>query len=248
MLATQLKYDLLMFTREIFYLVFTVVVPPATYIFMGQLYGDQTYGANLSYAQTYTPSFILLITFTVVFFAYGFDQVMQRTTGIEKRISLSPVPRKTLLLSSILRSIIITSLGYVFIYLIGLLMYDLQFHLLEALSSYGFFILINAALLILASAIYSFFQNMNSALVFSIVLFQIVMLTGGFVMPINMMPKFVQVIADVNPLYHLNNLFIAVWNGQLNFGHSTLLSLGYIVALILVSIITLRIQNRRKMI
>ncbi|MEI4770131.1 ABC transporter permease [Psychrobacillus sp. FJAT-51614] len=248
MLATQLKYDLLMFTREIFYLVFTVVVPPATYIFMGQLYGNQTYGANLSYAQTYTPSFILLITFTVVFFAYGFDQVMQRTTGIEKRISLSPVPRKTLLFSNILRSIIITSLGYVFIFLIGMLMYDLQIHLQDALSSYAFFILINAALLILASVIYSFFQNMNSALVFSIVIFQIVMLTGGFAMPISMMPKFVQVIADVNPLYHMNNLFIAVWNGQLNFDSNTLTSIFYIVALVIASLIILRIQNKRKMI
>ena len=101
MLATQLKYDLLMFSRELFYLVFTIVVPPVTYIFMGQLYGDQTYAGNLSYAQTYTPSFILLITFTIVFFAFGFDQVTHRTTGVEKRISLSPVSKNTLLLSSI---------------------------------------------------------------------------------------------------------------------------------------------------
>ena len=86
MLATQLKYDLLMFSRELFYLVFTVLVPPATYIFMGQLFGEQTYAGNLSYVQTYTPSFILVITFTVVFFAFGFDQVTHRTTGVEKRI------------------------------------------------------------------------------------------------------------------------------------------------------------------
>ena len=60
MLATQLKYDLLMFSRELFYLVFTIVVPPVTYIFMGQLFGDQTYAGNLSYAQTYTPSLFYL--------------------------------------------------------------------------------------------------------------------------------------------------------------------------------------------
>ena len=102
MLATQLKYDLLMFSRELFYLVFTIIVPPVTYIFMGQLFGDQTYAGNLSYAETYTPSFILLITFGVIFFAFGFDQVMNRTTGVEKRISLSPVSKNTLLLSSII--------------------------------------------------------------------------------------------------------------------------------------------------
>ena len=47
-------------------------------------------------------------------------------------------------------------------------------------------------------------------------------------MPIDMMPKFVQVIANLNPLYHMNNLFIAVWNGQLTFDTSTLISIGYI--------------------
>lgn len=246
MLATQLKYDLIMFSRELFYLVFTVFVPPATYIFMGQLFGEQTYAGNLSYAQTYTPSFILLITFTVVFFAFGFDQVTQRTTGVEKRISLSPVSKNTLLLSSIIRSTIITSLGYGFIFIIGLLMYDLEFQLLSFLTSYGFFILLNAALLTMASAIYSFFQNMNSALVFSIVIFQVVIFTGGFTMPIRLMPKFIQIIADFNPMYHMNNLFIAVWNGQLSFENNVLLSIGYIGVLVIVALIVLRIQNKRK--
>ena len=117
MLATQLKYDLLMFSRELFYLVFTIIVPPVTYLFMGQLFGDQTYAGNLSYAQTYTPSFILLITFGCRLFRFWIRSSDERTTGVEKRINLSPVSKKTLLLSSILKSIIITSFGFsLFIY------------------------------------------------------------------------------------------------------------------------------------
>ena len=246
MLTTQLKYDLLMFSRELFYLVFTIVIPPATYIFMGQLFGDQTYAGNLNYAQTYTPSFILLITFTVVFFAFGFDQVTNRSTGVEKRISLSPVSKNTLLLSSIIRSIIITSTGFLFIYFIGMLMYDLQFQVLNFLSSYGFFIILNAALLVIASAIYSFFSEMKSALVFSIVFFQIVIFTGGFAMPISMMPKFVQIIANLNPLYHMNNLFISIWNEQLTFNNNTLISICYIAGLVIAALIVIRFSNKRR--
>ena len=37
MLATQLKYDLLMFSRELFYLVFTIVVPPVNVYFHGAI-------------------------------------------------------------------------------------------------------------------------------------------------------------------------------------------------------------------
>ncbi|QUW20299.1 ABC transporter permease [Sporosarcina sp. Marseille-Q4063] len=246
MLATQLKYDLLMFSRELFYLVFTIIVPPATYIFMGQLFGDQTYAGNLSYAETYTPSFILLITFGVIFFAFGFDQVMNRTTGVEKRISLSPVPQNMLLLSGILKSIIITSIGFLLIFIIGLLVYNLSFEPLRFLGAYGFFIILNAVLLTISSAIYSLFKSMNAALVFSIVIFQIVIFTGGFAMPISMMPKFVQIIANLNPLYHMNNLFIAIWNEQLIFNNSTFTSIGYIAGLVIVSLIIIRIANKRR--
>lgn len=246
MLATQLKYDLLMFSREIFYLVFAIVIPPITYIFMGQLYGEMTYDHGLNYAQSYTPSFILLITFTVVFFAFGFDQVTHRTTGVEKRIRLSPVPKNILLTSSILRAIIITTIGYLMIFGIGLVMYDLSFDLMNVLTSYGFFILMNLALLIMASAIYSFFKNMNSALVFSIVIMQVVIFTGGFAQPINLMPKFVQVIAELNPLYHMNNMFKAVWNGQLSLSNETLISLSYIGGILIVSILVIRFMHKRK--
>jgi ABC-2 type transport system permease protein len=246
MLMTQLKYDLLMFSRELFYLVFTIVVPPVTYLFMGQLFGEQTYAGNLNYAETYTPSFILVITFTVVFFAFGFDQVMQRTTGVEKRISISPVSKKMLLLSSIIRAILMTSFGFVLISVIGYLMYDLQFRFWSVILSYGFFILLNAVLLILASAIYSFFQRMNSALVFSIVIFQVVIFTGGLAMPIRLMPNFIQVVANFNPLYHMNNLFIAIWNGKFSLDSQTLLSSGYLALLVMVAFICLHIQNKRK--
>lgn len=79
-----------MFFRELFYLVFTMIVPPTSYLLMGQMFGDATYGGGLNYIQTYTPSFMLLISFTVVFFAFGFDQVMNRSTGIEKRLLTTP--------------------------------------------------------------------------------------------------------------------------------------------------------------
>ena len=101
-------------------------------------------------------------------------------------------------------------------------------------------------LLVIASAIYSLFNEMKSALVFSIVIFQVVIFTGGFAMPISMMPKFIQVIAEFNPLYHMNNLFIAVWNGQLTFDDSTLISIGYISCLVIVALVVLRISNKRR--
>lgn len=244
MLATQLKYDLIMFSREIFYLVFSIIVPPVTYIFLGQLFSNNVYAGNLSYAEMYTPSFILLITFSVVFFAFGFDQVVNRTTGVEKRISIAPVPKRVLLMSSILKSIIITSFGFVFIQIICLAIYDLSFDLLTILISYGFFIILNAILLVVSSAIYSLFREMKSALVFSIIIFQVVLFTGDFSVPVSMMPKFIQIVAQFNPLYHMNHLFIDIWNEQLVFNGDTWISLGYVGLIFIVSLFVLQFSKR----
>lgn len=244
MLGIQLKYDLLMFTRELFYLFFIVIVPPSTYVCMGQLYGDFTYEGNLSYAQIYTPSFIMLMTFGVIFFAFGFEQVMNRATGVHKRIELTPVPQRILLLSSIIKSIILTSCGFFLIYLIGVFVYEVRFQAWAFLTSLAFFIFINVALLIMASALFSFFRSMNSALIFTIILFQIVMVTGGFAIPIEMMPQFVKALATINPIYHLNQLFISAWNGKLQFDQTTIVSFSYIMVILLIAFFILRIKRK----
>ena len=231
MLATQLKYDLLMFSRELFYLVFTIIVPPVTYLFMGQLFGDQTYAGNLKLCRNVYTIIHLTHHIRRHLFRFRFRSSDESHNRRRKTHQSFTCIEKNAATFSILKSIIITSIGFFLVYLIGMLAYDLSFEPIRFLSAYGFFIILNAVLLVISSAIYSLFKSMNAALVFSIVIFQVVMFTGGFTMPISMMPKFVQVIADVNPLYHMNNLFIAVWNGQLTFNNSTLISIGYISGL-----------------
>jgi ABC-2 type transport system permease protein len=245
MIATQLKYDLLMFSREIFYVVFSLLVPPATYIFLGQLYSDSTY-PGLSYADMATPSFVLLIAFSVVFFAFGFDQVVHRSEGVEKRILLSPVPAKTLLLSGILKSIIITSFGFVLIHGIGFELYGLSVKPVQLGVAYLVFLLLNAVLMTVASAVYSFFRQMKSALVFSIITFQIVLVTGDFSFPVNMMPEFVQKAAQLNPMYHMNHLFIDIWNNQLEWNSDTWKAVLYLGVLFAASCMILSLSSRKK--
>ncbi|WP_050180353.1 ABC transporter permease [Domibacillus robiginosus] len=244
MIAVQLKYDLLMFSREIFYVVFSLLVPPATYIFLGQLFSDSTY-PGLSYADMATPSFVLLIAFSVVFFAFGFDQVANRAEGVEKRILLSPVSAEILLLSGILKSIIITSFGFVLIHGIGFWLYDLSLRPVQLLTAYGLFLVFNTVLMTVASAIYSFFTKMKSALVFSIIIFQIVLVTADFSFPVNQMPEFVQTAAQLNPMYHMNHLFIDVWNNQLIWNSGTWISISYLIVLVFIACVILFLQPKK---
>lgn len=245
MLLTQIKYDLKMFFRELFYLAFTVVLPPVTYMIMGQLFGNETYSGGMNYVQQYTPSFIILISFSVVFFAFGFDQVMNRAEGIEKRLFITPITNKVLLISSIVKSIIITSAGFFLITIIGMVMYDLKLTVLNFLNSYIALLGINAIMLIFSQALYSKFNEVKSALVMSIVLFQIVMFTGGFSLPIDQLPEFIQVIAKINPIYHLNNIYITIWNQSFNFDKEAIISLAYIGILIAISLLVIKFNKKK---
>lgn len=246
MLLTQIKYDLKMFFRELFYLVFTVVVPPVTYILMGQMFSDSTYSGGMNYVQMYTPSFIVLISFSVVFFAFGFDQVMNRAAGIEKRLFITPITDKILLLSSIAKSFIIASAGFFLITMIGIFAYGLQLSIVNFIVSYFSLLMINACMLIYSHAIYSNFKEVKTALVVSIVLFQIVMFTGGFSVPVESLPDFVQIISYINPIYHLNQIYIAIWNQTFTFNQDMLISISYTAALIVISLIVIRVSKKKE--
>ncbi|ACA41483.1 ABC transporter permease [Lysinibacillus sp. fkY74-1] len=246
MLLTQIKYDLKMFFRELFYLVFTVVVPPVTYILMGQMFSNATYSGGMNYVQMYTPSFIVLISFSVVFFAFGFDQVMNRAAGIEKRLFITPITDKILLMSSIAKSFIIATAGFFLITLIGLLVYDLQLSIVNFLVSYLSLLLINAVMLVYSHAIYSNFKEVKTALILSIVLFQIVMFTGGFSVPVESLPNFVKYVSYVNPFYHLNNIYISIWNETFEFNQDMLISIGYTSALLIISLVVIKFNNKKE--
>lgn len=245
MLRTQIKYDLKMFFREAFYLVFTVIVPPLSYIFMGQMFNNATYDGGMNYAQVYTPSFIVLISFSVVFFAFGFDQVINRAEGIEKRLRITPITNGTILISSIMKAFLIASAGFFLITLIGVLIFELKISAITFLISYASLLAIDACMLIYSQALYSNFKNMKSALVISILLFQVVMFTGGFSIPVANLPEFVRYISYVNPIYHLNQLYIAIWNQTFLWNQDTLVSLTYLIALMFGSLIVIAV-NRNK--
>lgn len=117
------------------------------------------------------------------------------------------------------------------------------FDLLNFMNAYLYFKAMIAVLLDFSVAIYSFFTKQNSALVFSIVIFQLVMMSGGFTMPVEMMPTFVQTIANFNVIYHMNQLFIAIWNGKLEWTDDTSISFGFIVIIFFSSLLVLRLRH-----
>ena len=69
----------------------------------------------------------------------------------------------------------------------------------------------------MAIAVYSFFNKYKSALIFSIVFFQVSLFTGDFAFPVSFLSDAFQKVAKVNPIYHLNRLFTEVWNSTFTF-------------------------------
>ncbi|MFS7238441.1 ABC transporter permease [Carnobacterium divergens] len=95
-------------------------------------------------------------------------------------------------------------------------------------------------------AIYSNFKEVKTALVVSIVLFQVVMFTGGFSVPVESLPNFVRYVAYVNPIYHLNKIYVSIWNQTFDFTQATFISVGYVVSLLIISLLVIRFNKKKE--
>lgn len=149
-------------------------------------------------------------------------------------------------MSSIAKSFIIATAGFFLITLIGLLVYDLKLSIVNFLVSYLSLLLINAVMLVYSHAIYSNFKEVKTALIISIVLFQIVMFTGGFSVPVESLPNFIQYVSYANPFYHLNNIYISVWNQSFELNQDMLISVGYASALLIISLVVIKLNNKKE--
>lgn len=140
----------------------------------------------------------------------------------------------------------ITSIGFSLIILIGKLVYDLQFSMAGLFISYVSLLVINAILLVYSHVVYLKFKEVKSALVVSMVLFQFVLFTGGFSVPIEFLPHFMKYMAYANPIYHLNQIYILIWNQMFELDQNMLIAMGYVIALLMISWIVIEFSKRKK--
>lgn len=101
------------------------------------------------------------------------------------------------------------------------------------------FVVVVMIMMLLSLTLYGFFKNSRQAMPFTIILFQYVLVASGMIMPVENMPKFMQYLVYINPVYHMNKVLINVWF----MVKPELVNLLALLSWILVCILLIRIQK-----
>lgn len=205
----QVKYDFIIFFREPLFALPILLVPAIFFMIFTSIYAQ--YGIN-EFANTYIPLYVILISFMTIFFNIGLQSVNDRESGVYKRVIISPTNIFFITATYIVRGVVISFLGLAEMLLIAKVVFEMPITNHLGMFSLSFFIMI-AILLVVSLSIHGLFKNSKQVTPMTILGFQYVLFASGMMFPIESLPKFLRLFVYINPVYHMNQISIAVWNG-----------------------------------
>ncbi|RME89327.1 MAG: ABC transporter permease [Anaerolineae bacterium] len=202
-----------LFLREPVAFFFTLAFPPMLLLLFGAAFGneiDPAYNTEYGFIDYYTPALMALIAGTVGLMSVPVKTASERETGVLKRFQATPLKAETVMMADLLTHLGINLLSALFTTLTGYLVYDLALPqrpmavlgavVLGALGFAGFGYLL-AALLPTARAA----QIAGSALFFPM------MFLSGASIPLEMLPSWLQRVAEVLPMTRMVHLVTGLW-------------------------------------
>lgn len=223
----QLKYELLLFLRQPIYVLLIIIFPPIMLIMFGSMYGNTSYD-GVSFFQKYLPAYIFSMSLSIIMFSVGLEGVEKKEQGIIKILKTKPYSYKYYILTQIIKSVIVATLGFIELLLIAIFLYNVDVSKVNLFYNYFVFIIILIINSYIFINLFSLFNSFKVALLIALIIYQIIMFLSDFTIPVSQLPSAVQQIAQINPFYHLNHIFISSWNNKIfsDFSIKSLLSIG----------------------
>lgn len=226
------KMELKLFFRETLAVLFTLIVPAASFVIFGMMFKSQSYD-GLDFFQAYIPSMLAIIIFTTAFFSLGLQIVIDREKGVYKRLKGTPINQNAIFTATIIKGFFAIYLGTIEILLIAKLGFDsaltkhpLQFFLALTLCAVTFFAL--------GFVISSLAKRMQTALGIAMVSMYPMLFLSGATLPLNVFPEFLQKLAAIIPLTYVVNVLRYGWNGTM-FTADAVLDLAVLVGMLIVA-------------
>lgn len=233
----QIKYDFLIFLREPFFALPILLLPALFFVIYAEIYSRP--GVDIASFGNYIPMYVLLISFLTVFFNIGLQSVSDRETGVYKRIIISPTNIFFIVGTYVVRGVIISIVGLIEMFVIAKFVYGIP--LTDQMALFVFiFILIVGIMLLLSLSLHGFFKNSRQVVPFTILSFQYVLFASGMMFPIEQVPAALRYFVYMNPVYHMNQVLVSIWNAT-SMGIVNVLAL---LAVIAICVFILSIQKR----
>lgn len=207
-IAKLVQYDLIIFFREPFFALPTLLLPGFFFVVYASAFGKAP-ADRISFGQ-YIPTYMLLISYLTVFFQIGTQYVTDKQNGIFKRLLLSPIRLLHVVISYSIRGVLVSVLGFFEMTVLAgaVLRIPLSENMLRV---FFVFLLLASIMMLLSISIHGFIKNAKSVMLFSILCFQYVFFSTGMIMPVEKMPAAVRFFVYLNPIYHMNQVLVSAW-------------------------------------
>lgn len=226
------KMELKLFFRETLAVLFTLIVPAASFVVFGMMFKSQSYD-GLDYFQAYIPSMIAIIIFTTAFFSMGLQIVIDREKGVYKRLKGTPINQNAIFIATIIKGFLAIYLGAVEILLIAklgfgsaLTAHPVEFLIALTLGSVAFFAL--------GFIVSSLAKRMQTALGIAMVAMYPMLFLSGATIPLEVFPDFMQKLAAFIPLTYVVEVLRDGWNGTL-FTSGAMVDITVLIGILIVS-------------
>ncbi|NVY96183.1 ABC transporter permease [Lactobacillus sp. DCY120] len=241
----QLNIELRLYARQPLYLLFSLVMPVASFYFFGSMYSNMKYG-GIDFFTVYIPSFCMLILFSSSVFSVGNQVVADKEKGIYKRIRVTPISLIRFISVILLKASIVAIIGFLLIILVAKFVFGVAIGI-EKLPFMGIYILFTVFSLGIGVLLALIIKKVNTYTMVMMTLFFPMFFLSDATIPLSTMPKWMRFLAEFNPLYHANKILRFFWNEKFReiYSNSLWKSFVFLGIIILVLFLVLLFRWRK---
>jgi ABC-2 type transport system permease protein len=225
-----IKFNFAVFAKESFFIVCSLLFP--CFLFTGLMFVYQAYNVPGEDITNSVPIVSFLSVFMILFFNINRQFLTEKEQGMHKLLALSGVNHRQIIVAHMLRGLMLGMIIVLEICFIAGLCFALPITHYFPVFFIGYSFVV-AALLFSGLILSGLFKSVQKATPFTALTFFYVMFGSGIVMPIQRLPDLLHPVVYASPFYHMNQMLVYMWHGQLN-DSSLWLSTGYVITIIIV--------------
>ncbi|MEF3245232.1 MAG: ABC transporter permease [Caldisericaceae bacterium] len=238
-----IEVEFKMFLRLFVAVSFTLLFPVLLLLVFGGIYGNtptKLFGGHGT-VDVFFPAYTVMIIAVTGIMTLPISVCEYRERKILKRYKATPITPWHVFVSQIVVNVVMTALGIVLLFIVGKIVFNLQFLGAFFPSIVAFFISL-ISVFSLGILIASVSSNTKTAdVIANLVYFPMIFLTGATV-PIEVLPKLMVTISKFIPLTYAVNLLKGVWLGGkfLNYTKDITILISITIASLLISAFTFK--------
>lgn len=199
-----------LFFRERQAVFWTFLFPILMIWMFGEMFGKTQIG-GMSYSDAYIPSWVAVNLLTTALFTIGSTLSNYRQMGVLRRLQAAPVRSITVLAAHMAYGLVVFVISACVVIIFGALVFHL--HMPKYLGSTLLALLLSIlAIVPFGLLLTTFAKNPRTAAAISSVVLNLMLFLSGATFPIQMMPNFLQHVAQFLPLYYVIDLLRQTWN------------------------------------